>query len=256
MAQVFRDCCLRAFSSGGSPRLLTWWLVTALDLVQSVLSEHLQKGFHMSRPRFVQIGAWSMIIGSVALVMGFASQWFSNGPYNPYNYYSRPIDRYLEIGQVILYPTAILLITIGITGLYIRYTQVGGLFIRMTLGISICGGALAAITIIPLLMSESEYIWNVMSIAVFALFGGLSLFGLDALRKRYMIRDNWLPLIAGMYFPVFFLASWIYEANTGGWFEVPALIEVPGILTTGISLAYTGYVLLGDLPEDHAFSPI
>lgn len=256
MAQVFRDCCLRAFSSGGSPRLLALWLVTALDIVQSVLSEHLQKGFHMSKPRFVQIGAWSLMIGGVALVLGFASEWFSNGPYNPYNYYSRPIDRYLEIGQIILFPTAILLITIGIASLYARYALVSGRFIRISLGLSFSGGLLATICILPLLLTEVESVWIVFTVGLIALFVGLVLFGLAALRGRVMARSNWLPLLAGLYFPAFLLFSWIYEIYTGGWLEVPTLIEVSGILLTGLGLAVIGFVLLGDLPEERALSPI
>ena len=42
MAQLFRDCCLRAFRRGGPSGMVRLWLFTLLDLVHSVLEQHQQ----------------------------------------------------------------------------------------------------------------------------------------------------------------------------------------------------------------------
>ena len=255
MTQVFRDCCLRAFGNDGPSGMLSLWATVSLDLVQSVLSEHIRKGVHMSKGRFIQLSGWSLIFGVTALVLGFAAGWLSNGPYDPYNYYSRPIDRVLETVQVVLFPTALLLVAIGIAGLYARYASAGGHYARLSLGLAALGSLLASMTILPSFMTELEFAWTVMTLGLLALFVGLLLFGLAAVRGSLMKRGNWLPVLAGLYFSAFFLVGWIYELSTGNWLEVNQLIEVTGFLLTGLGLAGVGYVMLSDLREERVLSP-
>jgi hypothetical protein len=47
MAQVFRDCCLRTIRQGGTSGMLKLWVITLLDLAQSVVTEHMQKETQM-----------------------------------------------------------------------------------------------------------------------------------------------------------------------------------------------------------------
>lgn len=257
MSQAFRDYSLRVYGLEGPPGMLALWATVSIDLVQSVLSEHISKGVQMSSQRFIQISAWSMIVGGVFLMMAFSAQFFSNGPYDPYNFASRPIDRYLEASQAFLIPASILLITIGVAGLYARYAQSAGNMGKITIGISTFGGILTFVVILPIfsLNTEGDFWWGLLMIGMLALFGGLLLFGIVALRKGVMRLWNWLPLVAGLYLPANIMISTIYEATNGGWLELPPAIDLIGWLITGLALVGIGYVMLSDLPEEQALSP-
>ena len=45
MAQVFRDGCLRTIRQVGAKGIFKLWVITLLDLAQSVVMEHMQKPF-------------------------------------------------------------------------------------------------------------------------------------------------------------------------------------------------------------------
>ena len=256
MTQVFRDCCLRAIRNDGTPGMLSLWATVCLDLVQSVLSEHIRKGVHMSKQRFVQLSSWCLIFGGIALVLGFGADWLSSAPeYDPYNFYSRPIDRVLETINLVSLPASMVLITIGVAGLYARYTPDGGKTAKLFLGLSVSGGLVASIAVLPLLLTDTDGWWSVMMLGFVALFLGLLLFGLVAVRSRLMRRGNWLPVAAGLFITAFLLVSTIYEINTGGWLELTPMVDVIGMLVTGLSLVGIGYVMLSDLPEEQMLSP-
>ncbi len=71
MAQVFRDCCLRSYSQGGLPGMLNLWTLILLDYTKSVVEEHLQKGFHMSKSTFIRMSGWSLVLGAITFMVAW-----------------------------------------------------------------------------------------------------------------------------------------------------------------------------------------
>jgi len=77
MAQAFRDCCLRAFHSGGTSGLAKLWLVTLLDFIQSIVSEHKQKETQMNKTKILKlIGSFLIIAGLTLFSATFGSHSF------------------------------------------------------------------------------------------------------------------------------------------------------------------------------------
>jgi hypothetical protein len=242
MAQVFRDCCLRAHHMHGLPGMLSLWATISLDYFQSVLSEHIQKGVHMSKQRFIQVSNWSLMMGAIALILGISASTFSNGPYDPYNFASRPIDRILEPASFTLIPAALLLISIGVAGLYVRFAQDGSTSCKACLALSFLGGIFAFIFFLGMLTIENDLFWQVMMYAATMLFFGLFLFGILATLQGLHVRASWLLTLAGTYVPSLLLVSTVYELLGGGWLEVNEVLDLAGLLITGGSLFAFAYL--------------
>jgi hypothetical protein len=77
MMQAFRDSCLRAVKNNKPGGLMKLWLVTLIDFVQSVISEHIQKETEMKKSKILKfIGIALMIAGFVLFSATFGSQSF------------------------------------------------------------------------------------------------------------------------------------------------------------------------------------
>ncbi|HUV29336.1 MAG TPA: hypothetical protein VMW34_18395, partial [Anaerolineales bacterium] len=68
MAQVFRDCCLRSYRQAGLPGMLNLWVLILIDYVKSVVGEHIQKGIHMSKSKFIRLSGWACVLGAITFV--------------------------------------------------------------------------------------------------------------------------------------------------------------------------------------------
>ena len=79
--------------------------------------------------------------------------------------------------------------------------------------------------------------------------GLVALFGIDALRSRALPRGNYLPLLAGIGFPVVVITSLSYEAITGRWLDMSDLILTAILLVTALALLRLGQVLRGEAFE-------
>jgi len=64
MVQVFQDCCLRALRQGGTNGMVKLWAITLLDLIQSIVSEHMHKETDMSKSQLIRFSGWAFILGS------------------------------------------------------------------------------------------------------------------------------------------------------------------------------------------------
>jgi hypothetical protein len=76
---------------------------------------------------------------------------------------------------------------------------------------------------------------------------GLTLFGLTALRSKPMPRLNWLPLVAGIWYPVTYVIFSIYDISQKGVFPdqyVPELVLM--MLIQFLALCILGFVLIYD----------
>ena len=82
---------------------------------------------------------------------------------------------------------------------------------------------------------------------------GLTLFGLTALRSKPMPRLNWLPVLAGIWYPVTYVLFSIYDISHKGVFPdqyLPALVLM--VVIQFLVLCILGFVLMGDSSKELA----
>ena len=82
---------------------------------------------------------------------------------------------------------------------------------------------------------------------------GLTLFGLTALRSKPMLRLNWLPFFAGIWYPITFTIFSIYDISHKGLFPdqyVPALNSM--LVIQFVALCILGFVLIDDSSKELA----
>jgi hypothetical protein len=133
MLQIFRDSCRRAYREGGNNALLALWARTGLDYLKTILEEYARGGTNMTREKFIKLSGWALIIGSVAIFVGWLAE--SRPEYNQFNAASLLIDRYANLAAVPLIVMGVLLVSLGMLGLLARYGAQSGGFGRFCLGL-------------------------------------------------------------------------------------------------------------------------
>jgi hypothetical protein len=108
-------------------------------------------------------------------------------------------------------------------------------------------GSLTSIT--GLLGAVVDPYWILIPAGPAVLFACLSLFGVVALYKKPLSRWNILPLLAGVWFPIFFVPAF-NEVFNGNWYPGTANVAIPLIILQCIALSILGYVLISDVPEE------
>lgn len=237
MMQVFQDCCLRTVRQGGGNGMVRLWVVTLLDLVQSVISEHRQKETYMSRSRFIRLSGWALIVGAIAFLPGFIGMLFWEA--RTFDWSTPPMQ--LAAFAVFLAP---ILTAVGLAGLRVRY-KVGSaiLLFGIVIGlILIIGGALVQFLTTDYSVSETYYyVWLG---GVFVLYVGLSIFGILALIEKPLPRWNWLPLAAGVWLPLMPLLAGIME------YSLSLTIIIAGLVLMTIAQVMLGYILQADTTQE------
>ena len=56
------------------------------------------------------------------------------------------------------------------------------------------------------------------------MFAGLLVFGVACIRRKLLPRWNALPFLAAVWLPAVVLGTFIYQAVTGNWLEMPDLV--------------------------------
>ena len=85
------------------------------------------------------------------------------------------------------------------------------------------------------------------------LITGLTLFGLTALRSKPMSRLNWLPVFAGIWYPVTYTLFSVYDISHKGVFPdqyLPALVLI--VVIQFLTLCILGFVLIDDSSKELA----
>jgi len=246
MAQVFQDCCLRALRQSGANGIVKLWAVTLLDLIQSMVSEHMHKESDMSKSQLIRFSGWALILGSFAFVTIMSGT-----------------DTLAFPGSVI----SAILLAVGLSGLRARYGERAGGFGRNILTASVIGMILfylvlalliLAVLVLPGLRSQAESLvrsglWLLMFGGPAVVLLGLTLFGLTALRSRPMSRLNWLPVVAGIWYPLvyLFLAAYLYTHNGAYPHKYHNGMQMM-FLMQFVALCVFGAVVATDTPEEIA----
>jgi hypothetical protein len=71
MLQLFSDSCCRLLREVGWSGLLELWWRTMLDTLQTAIEEHSQRGVDMSKSKFVKLSGWALMVGGLALTLGW-----------------------------------------------------------------------------------------------------------------------------------------------------------------------------------------
>ncbi len=247
MAQAFRDCCLQALRQAGPAGMLRLWSLTLIDWLKSVIEQHLLKGVHMSKARFIRISGWALILGAIALLLATAAVAATSDASSQYDARYRPTDPIFQAIQGLLFPSAVVLITVGLAGLYARYSSQSSRLGRAGLILGILGGIVTFTSMLGLFVANiGDPLWSAMMFSIAVMFGGLALFGADALRSRALPRGNYLPVLAGVGFPLVVITSLTYKAITGRTLDMSDLVTAAIFLVTALALLGLGQILRGE----------
>ncbi len=244
MVQVFSDHARAQTRQRGLPGLLAWWGRTMLDTLVTAIEEHSQKGVDMSKAKFIKLSGWGMVLGGLVVFVALLA--ISRPEYSPYNFANRWYDQYLNAAKIPLILTGFLLLIIGMVGLWVRYGQAAGVVGRLFLVISGLGSLAGGVGILGLTKTDSEPWWTTFILGLLGLFVGQALFGIVCLQRRLLPRWNALPLLSGVWLPLFFGIGLPYQAFTGRTAEVPDLLSF-AIFSVGlVGFVGVGYLLQSD----------
>lgn len=228
MLQVFRDCWLRMFQQSGTHGMLKLWAITFIDLLSSVLAEHLQKENEMTKSKFIKLSGWAFVIGSFALIPTMLGGSIT--------------------GSVI----SSILFTIGMLGLRARYGEAVGSLGRNILLISI---VVMVLTYAVLPVFRDNESWSLLPYSGLAtLLTSFSIFGLVALVRKPLPHVNWLPFFAGIGFPAIyfsaFFSAFMNDGASPAWIDNYWTIYSMIALLQFLALCILGLILQIDAPEE------
>lgn len=196
----------------------------------------------MSKSELIKSSGWAFILGAFS----FATILTGSDP--------------LAIpGSVI----SALLLAAGMSGLRARYGEKAGSFGRSMLLLGVIGPVLWCIAIASMVLMGLSGIVTVAQVEKglwIVIFGGpaialpgLTLFGLAALSSKPMARFNWLPVFAGIWYPVFyfFLAGYLFTHNGvyPGQYQIAFNMMH---LMQFLALCVLGSILVSDAPQEMA----
>jgi hypothetical protein len=168
-----------------------------------VIEEQLNRGTEMTRTKFIRLSGWGMVLAAICLLLSFLPETdkIMDGLYQTFGgpATSARHDLYLSLSEGLRslpFPVAILLITLGLVGLYLCYGGQAGQMAKLALGIGVLGGVAGVFSNL-LMIRGYEYGRSAMNISMAFMFTGMFVFGLVALWKKTMPRGNGLPALAG-----------------------------------------------------------
>lgn len=223
------------------------WLVTLIDFVQSVVSEHLQKETEMKKemkPEDIRNAGNGLMLGAA----GFAGVILLGYLGDAIN-----IDFWM-LPSVVVPFVCMPLFLLGMLGIGKRYGERVG---RLAKNILIFAAVLGTIISLSgtVLMGVGEF-WLLIFTGPAILLIGLTLFGVVALYKKPLPRWNILPLLAGGLYPIFFFSQSQLSILVTGERYVETVNSISTTLVFLIlqfgALFMLGYILKSDVPQEIA----
>ena len=238
MLQVFRDCCLRAVHQGGVYGVLKLWLITLLDFIQSVISEHRQKENEMIKKmnsKDIRTAGLALMFGGGLLMLDLYIAVKSS-------------DDLWYLFTSLLAFICTPLIAVGMLGLRSRYgNKTGSIGKNMLLIGAIIG---PIISIVGFLFQSVGEFWALIFFGSTILFVCLFLFGLVGIFVRPLPRLNILSLLAGFSLPYLWLpvAFPILESPLNSELSDGSVLVL--ILIQVLALIALGYILRSDTQDE------
>ncbi len=178
-----------------------------------------------------RLSGWAFVLAAVCLLLTFVDAPWLSAPFL----------------------AAIVLVSVGLLGLRARYGERAGPGARLALDAGAAGGA-AGVLSYALMLGGYEPGRTLMNLAMAVMFGGLFAFGLIALRARPLPRGNWLPALAGVWWPAITLFAYVV-APVSGAAGVSAALSFALFATMSLCLAGLGVVLQASAPAERAAAP-
>lgn len=177
------------------------------------------------KPQDIRMAGWALIMGAVVFMLSAISE------------------------QVMGFMLSMILLAVGILGLRNRYGEQVGVFGNNILLIGVVLGSVTSF--VGLFGAAVDPLWILIPAGPAMLFACLALFGVVALYKKPLSRWNALPLLAGIWLPIFFVPALI-ETFNGNWYPETSNLAMPLIISQCIALSILGYVLISDTPDETA----
>ena len=203
-----------------------------------MIKEHLRKEINMSKPESIKLGGWMFIAGAFAFITILSGS-----------------DPIAIPGSVV----SAILLSVGMSRLRAAYGETVGLFGRGFLLLGVLGPVLWCIVIVsmPIIrVTETqvkEGLWVLIFVGPAISLLGLTLFGLTASQSKPMPRLNWLPVFAGIWYPVTYTLFSVYDISHKGVFPdqyLPALVLI--VVIQFLALCVLGFVLIDDSSKELA----
>jgi hypothetical protein len=192
----------------------------------------------MSKPESIKLGGWMFIAGAFAFITILSGS-----------------DPIAIPGSVV---SAILLAG-GMSGLRAAYGERVGSFGRSMLLLGMLGPILWVIAMTSMVLMHvtetqvTEGLWVLLFVGPAISLLGLTLFGLAALRSKPMPRLNWLPVFAGIWYPVTFALFSVYDISHKGVFPDQYLSELVSVMVIQfLALSTLGIVIISDSSKELA----
>ena len=182
----------------------------------------------MSKSKFVKLSGWAFIVGSFAFVT-------------------------ILSGSIAGSMISSILLAVGMLGLRaLCGEKVGGIGKNILL-VSVVGMVLANVA--NPILGAAEFGWLLPFAGPAVLLTGLTVFCLVALGRKPLPQANWLPLVAGIWYPVIYFSIFLYTLkNSGAWPEsdIPYIPIQIMISVQFIALCVLGAILTlqADVPEE------
>lgn len=185
MVQLFRDVCRDAYRQDGVPGLIVWWAAALVDLLQAVIAERRKVTVIMTRARFIHLSGWLCLLGGILFASAALSQLQPGSHYNFYGIF--------QLSIYALIP-GLLLIALGMVGIYLRYQREMVLFGKIALLTALIGAVLSGVSwLVTLAVSDSA--WTIFMVGFLTYLAGASVFGGFATTTQLLPRWNWTLLI-------------------------------------------------------------
>src|SRR6266540_3576502 len=193
----------------------------------------------MSKSQFVKLSGWALILGSFAFMMSILGD---------------------SLAASLI---SSILLAAGMLGLRARYGENAGSFGRNILLICVIGMFLLYIVLmsfwvlyamqIQALRNPNQNLWILLFGGPAIILLALTLFGLIALRDKPMARLNWLPVFAGIWYPViyFFIFGYIFTNNGAYPVQYQTAINMM-MFVQSIALCALGLILVTDTSQEMA----
>jgi len=191
----------------------------------------------MSKPEFIKRSGWAFVAGAFAFITLLSGS-----------------DPIAIPGSVV----SAILLAVGMSGLRSAYGEHAGSLGRSMLLLGMLGPVLWVIAIASMAITVTETqvtegLWVLIFVGPAISLLGLTLFGLTALRSKPMPRLNWLPVFAGIWYPVTYTLFSVYDISHKGVFPdqyLPALVLI--VVIQFLALCVLGFVLINDSPKEIA----
>ncbi|HET8909018.1 MAG TPA: hypothetical protein VFN11_18840, partial [Ktedonobacterales bacterium] len=265
MLQVFRDCSREAARTRGPVGLCRYWLVATSDLIVSTLAERRQEEMHMTRSRWISLGSLSAALGGGIAVLFATIQILMS--------IAQLLDEQSGIGLALFpahlafwaAPALWMLYILALVGLQAHGADQMRILGWVGITFAILGGVIAGLgngVTSTVLYSQANscvslldcnfydpggymmmgYMVGLLGSALFAI--GMVLYGIVALRRRFLAWGNWIPLVLGLT-PLLLIAASVIAALASGGTDYAGSQKIAIVLDTAALVPAIFWVLLG-----------